>query len=605
MGFKQVLKQIIKKINTQSVVFWCICGLLMATILPRSYASDSPQGLIFRVFKQAEGADPNYVMPGSGLESDGVMSNWNRGIIEAWVWSPSENQYRLYKTFPIAAYRGLIGPKTQQGDHQTPEGFYSISRLNSQSKYGGKGLWLNYPNEHDVNQSPRWTGGDIEIHGDHRSDGCLAMEDQIDEIYDLASQALQNGQKEIPVQIFPFPMTNQNLAKVRGEKWFDFWKDLKKGYDAFESTHQLPQVSVDPATRDYVVQTNDGSMVESSQLDQLPTNQVPGRRAIVSVPSTGKTKEAGTEIPVIDRDHSRSIEVESETVADRPVDMEIERSSLSSQPNQLIQVKQQVDHGCRDALREYFSGEGNREKIRKYLKIQGQLTLHRLAWSFLKNQQKGTEGIEKSIQELLKTRDPQLHGQFVNGTQRGKQRVSHHSALLGIFDDLQSKIDGRYGHDARNQPYRLKYSDRKMLNLLVNAEQVYGNSRAKGVIDFVNMIQSSYGRTTAGKEQNMRVAEKMIRNLELEKEKITKDLERFMASHGCPDPLKTLSCVSTESQKELSRFSDLLEESTDLQEELYATLNDRKEDILEANRWGSYWLHVGRSKVSMPSSSHE
>gem|GEM_PF-2440599 len=582
MGFNQVLNQIINKLNTLCVLFVCVSVILMMMVLPRSHASDSQQGLFFRVFKQADGADPNYVKAGSGLESDGVMSNWNRGVVEAWIWSPSENRYRLYKTFPVTAYRGLIGPKTQQGDHQTPEGFYSISHLNSQSKYGGKGLWLNYPNEHDVNQSPRWTGGDIEIHGDHRSDGCLAMDNQIDEIYDLAHRALQNGQKEIPVQIFPFPMTDQNLEKVKGDKWFDFWKNLKKGYDAFEYTHQLPQVSIHPDSQDYVIQTNGEPAVASShQLNPMSVKQ-----SAVSLPSINQTPDEAIETPAIKR--------VSETRADMPVNPAADRLLAASQASQASQ-------GCVDALREYFSGEGNREKIKNYLKIQGQLTLHRLAWSFLKSQQQETQGIEKSIQELLKTRDPQLHSKFVNG----KKKVSHHAALLEVFDDLQAKVEGNYGRDSRNHPYVLKYSDRKMLNLLLNAEQVYGNSRAKGVIDFVNMIQSSYSRTTAGMEQNLRVAEKMIRKLELEKEKITKNLEQFMASHGCQNPLKTFSCVGAEPQKELSRFSELLEQSTDLQEELYATLNNRQEDILEANRWGSYWLHVGSSKAHIPSSSRE
>lgn len=523
-------------------------------IAPKMVAAtdlDPKAGVFFRVFKQAKGADPDYSEPGSYIEEDGVMSNWNQAVVEAWVYSPTQGRYELYKKFPVSAYRGLIGPKTHQGDHQTPEGFYSISRLNPHSKYGGKGLWLNYPNEHDLNQISNrktgWTGGDIEIHGDHRSDGCLAMENQIHEIYEIANKALQGGQGEIPIQIFPFEMTNENLEKVRGNKWYHFWKNLKKGYDAFESTHIPPRVGVDRLTKDYVINSD--------------------------VPHT---EDQHTEIPHVEV--IRTVEPE-------------------------IKIKNQSSTVCIDALQAYFGKEANRDKVRKYLRIQGELTLHRLAWSYLKSQKTKTETLEHAIERLLKERDPQLHEKFLgkNPIHIEFKGYAHTTTLLEGFDALQEDVERTVGTDERNRPYQLKYGDRKMLGLLLSAQSVYGTGAKNGVIDFMNMINSSYRRSLGDRDTHLRVAEKMIRKSSAEMEKIAQEIEQFLIANGCSQPMATFSCAD-ESNKtsSLERFGEMLQQSVEIQEALSSTLAQKKQDLLEANRWGSYWLHVGAATGRTP-----
>lgn len=63
-------------------------------------------------------------------------------------------------------------------------------------------------------------------------------DDIIKEIYLLAVHAKNNGQSRIPVYIFPFKMTDQNLiiykAKYKDDKeLISFWDNLKIGYDKF------------------------------------------------------------------------------------------------------------------------------------------------------------------------------------------------------------------------------------------------------------------------------------------------------------------------------------------------------------------------------------
>jgi murein L,D-transpeptidase YafK len=39
-------------------------------------------------------------------------------------------------------------------------------------------------------------------------------------------------------------MTPANMTAHKDDKWIDFWKNLKEGYDYFEISHQPPKVAV-------------------------------------------------------------------------------------------------------------------------------------------------------------------------------------------------------------------------------------------------------------------------------------------------------------------------------------------------------------------------
>ena len=71
------------------------------------------------------------------------------------------------------------------------------------------------------------------VHGGCSSIGCYAMTDAvIDEIWRLVTAALKQGQPRFHVHIFPFRMTEENLARRGQARWAAFWRDLKPGYDA-------------------------------------------------------------------------------------------------------------------------------------------------------------------------------------------------------------------------------------------------------------------------------------------------------------------------------------------------------------------------------------
>ena len=47
-------------------------------------------------------------------------------MLELWMRADG-GRYRLFRSYPICTYSGDLGPKLQEGDHQSPEGFYRVS----------------------------------------------------------------------------------------------------------------------------------------------------------------------------------------------------------------------------------------------------------------------------------------------------------------------------------------------------------------------------------------------------------------------------------------------------------------------------------------------
>ena len=153
-----------------------------------------------------------------------------------------EKQNEIYTkilSYNICARSGKLGPKRRYGDYQVPEGFYHIDRFNPASSYY-LSLGINYPNPSDRKKSNFSNlGGDIFIHGSCVTIGCLPMTDEkIKELYLYAVHAKNNGQDKIPVYIFPFKMTNENMNFYKekhrdNEPLISFWSNLKVGYDKF------------------------------------------------------------------------------------------------------------------------------------------------------------------------------------------------------------------------------------------------------------------------------------------------------------------------------------------------------------------------------------
>ena len=173
-------------------------------------------------------------------------------IIELWIKSMQDSVFQKAKTYDICYSSGRLGPKRKQGDHQVPEGIYHIDRFNPKSNYH-LSLGINYPNKSDLIRGHQTKpGGDIFIHGNCVSIGCLPILDEpIEELYNIASNAKSNGQDQIPVWIFPFRMEEENV-KGYGLEFIEhdsFWNEISLFYQYFKNDQLPPTFEIDEKGR--------------------------------------------------------------------------------------------------------------------------------------------------------------------------------------------------------------------------------------------------------------------------------------------------------------------------------------------------------------------
>lgn len=160
------------------------------------------------------------------------------------VWMEKGDSYVLFATYPICHWSGTLGPKLKEGDKQTPEGFYTLT--NRQLRHLGRwrlAMNLGFPNAFD--RTHKRDGSYILMHGGCSSVGCFAMTNPvISEVYGLAKAAIKDGQRHLPVHVFPFRPTEGAMAQHAESPWHGFWTSLKAAYTSFERTRRPPRISV-------------------------------------------------------------------------------------------------------------------------------------------------------------------------------------------------------------------------------------------------------------------------------------------------------------------------------------------------------------------------
>lgn len=181
------------------------------------------------------------------------------GELEVWAADTTTGPLTLIKTYPICAASGDLGPKQKEGDGQVPEGFYSVESFNPYSNYH-LALRVSYPNAVDKarnNLGPKYKslGGDIMIHGNCVTIGCIPMtDDLIEEIYLIANDTRRQQQGEIEIHSFPMRMTPENLVTLKQQTaeektgFASFWENLAVGYDLFEKQHKPLKARADEKT---------------------------------------------------------------------------------------------------------------------------------------------------------------------------------------------------------------------------------------------------------------------------------------------------------------------------------------------------------------------
>ena len=160
------------------------------------------------------------------------------------LWMKRGEGFALFASYPICYWSGRLGPKLQTGDHQAPEGFYTVGKgqLNPNSRWH-RSFDLGFPNLFDRGLGR--TGSYLMVHGGCSSVGCYAMTNGVvAEMWGLITAALDAGQERFAVHVFPFRPTEARLRAYEAQPSVAFWRDLKPGYDLFEASRIPPEVSV-------------------------------------------------------------------------------------------------------------------------------------------------------------------------------------------------------------------------------------------------------------------------------------------------------------------------------------------------------------------------
>ncbi len=167
--------------------------------------------------------------------------------LEIWLKNKSSAAYTFFKTIPICATSGQLGPKRKEGDLQVPEGLYEISVFNANSDYF-LAVKVNYPNASDKILAKGRPGGDIMIHGYCCTIGCIPLQNEpVKDLYILCVEA-RNRRSPIRVEIYPCRLTSSKIAKLKetySEEKTNFWGNIQHAYAYFEANKKPIKYSID------------------------------------------------------------------------------------------------------------------------------------------------------------------------------------------------------------------------------------------------------------------------------------------------------------------------------------------------------------------------
>jgi hypothetical protein len=144
-------------------------------------------------------------------------------IVEIYAKHDRRSPWRFIKHYPVLAASGRLGPKLREGDRQVPEGIYPLQDFNANSR-NHLALLIGYPNAFEqgiaATEGRTSLGGEIMIHGNNLSAGCLAMGDEAAE--DFFVLTALTTKERVRVVISPTDFRKGDLAFVpREPPWLE------------------------------------------------------------------------------------------------------------------------------------------------------------------------------------------------------------------------------------------------------------------------------------------------------------------------------------------------------------------------------------------------
>ncbi len=152
------------------------------------------------------------------------------------VWAEKGEKWVWIRTYPILAASGVAGPKLREGDRQVPEGIYRLTFLNPNSRFH-LSMQIDYPNVFEQQKATEEgrtnLGGEIFIHGQASSVGCLAMGDEaIEELFVLVATM---GLEKVTVIVAPQKEMDQIAESLFSRPWVpELYVNIREALANFE-----------------------------------------------------------------------------------------------------------------------------------------------------------------------------------------------------------------------------------------------------------------------------------------------------------------------------------------------------------------------------------
>lgn len=259
-----------------------------------------------------------------------------------------------------------------------------------------------------------------------------------------------------------------------------------------------------------------------------------------------------------------------------------------------------ISDTCEISLKEVFGKEVSKEGAKDFLHLQGQITLHRLAWAYLKANQKddGNEAstVERSIIELLNDKYTRSDPDFIKARKAFEDQPLSRTTLAEIAPYLKDLLSEKFKEEDQN--FVINESDIKLLGVLAKRERetaksgvfdhrMLNSKSPMGMLNFVKLINSSYrlNKDTQEKELNIEVK---LRGLE----KVLGSMQKRMADliNKMELPLECREECSTD-----LTMNDFFEANEDVQKIFWNSIleNINSDDtLLEKLTYGEMWLQV-------------
>lgn len=265
-----------------------------------------------------------------------------------------------------------------------------------------------------------------------------------------------------------------------------------------------------------------------------------------------------------------------------------------------------VSQECETALETLFESEITKDEAGEFLKLQGDITLHRLAWTYLKRQKADSDGkvqsIERTITELLNDKYTNANPDFVKAREAFEAQPLSRSTLADIAPYLKDALAETY--EEKDQNFKLNISDLKLLTAIAKQERasavdghydhrMLDSSSPQSMLNFVKLVNSGYKTSSTPDEEALQIEFKLT-GLENVMANMQKRLDGFLNELEIPSQCKTDEQCTEEN------IAAFFKQSEAVQNIFWESLADKLESddvLLEKMSYGDLWLKVRMAPV--------